>query len=747
MRKLLWFTIGFCVAAAVGVYALALRWYLLAAGVSAVFLGASLVLMLRFPKVRVAAMLLAGCVAGFCFQAGFEGLYLSTARAADEQTFDLSIFATDYSQPSQFGAYVVGRVELNGKQYKVMTYLPERTALSPGDCVSGTFLLRSTLPGCAADSSINRGDGIFLKAYDRSPVSVQPCNRVPLRAIPARMGNYISGMLEAIFPQDVSAFAKALLLGRTEDLSYETDTALKVSGIRHVVAVSGLHVSILFSLVYVTFGRRKWLTALVGMPLLFVFAAVAGFSPSIIRACIMMSLMILALLFERSYDPPTALSFAVLVMLLLNPWSFSDVSFQLSVGCMVGIFLFSDPIKRYLLDKKRLGRWKGLLGKIVGGACAGISISISASIVTAPLCAYYFGMVSLLGILTNLLTLWGISFIFYGIMLCCVVALFHAPLASALAWVFAWPIRYVLAIARIIASLPVAAVYTQSIYVVIWLIFSYLLLAVFLTAKRKNPALLAVLSALMLSIALFASWMEPLEGECRITVLDVGQGQCILLQSEGKNFLVDCGGSHDETAADEAASLLLSQGIARLDGLIITHYDRDHAGGAMYLLSRVKADCLYLPNCADEDGLAEGLYAYPGPVHTVDGDTLVTFGTTKITLIPSKSRLSNNESGMCVLYQTENCDILITGDRSAAGERELIESMTLPELEVLIVGHHGSKYSTSRELLIKTSPEYAIISVGENSYGHPTQEVLQRLRDFGCEILRTDQNGTIIIRR
>jgi competence protein ComEC len=241
--------------------------------------------------------------------------------------------------------------------------------------------------------------------------------------------------------------------------------------------------------------------------------------------------------------------------------------------------------------------------------------------------------------------------------------------------------------------------------------------------------------------------MEPLEGECRVTVLDVGQDQCILLQSEGKNFMVDCGGSDDQNAADEAASLLLSQGISRLDGLIITHFDRDHAGGAMYLLTRVEADCLYLPNCADDDGLGEGLRAYSSAVFTVEADTIVTFGNTKITLIPSKSRLSNNESGLCVLYQTEKCDILITGDRSAAGERELIEAMTLPELEVLIVGHHGSKHSTCRELLIKTSPEYAIISVGENSYGHPTQEVLQRLRDFGCQILRTDQNGTIIIRR
>lgn len=128
-------------------------------------------------------------------------------------------------------------------------------------------------------------------------------------------------------------------------------------------------------------------------------------------------------------------------------------------------------------------------------------------------------------------------------------------------------------------------------------------------------------------------------------------------------------------------------------------------------------------------------------------DTEIIFDDTVITLVPLETGVSKNESGLCILFQTKTCDILITGDCSAAGERELIRHMTLPELEVLIVGHHGSKTSTSRELLIKTSPEIAIISVGaDNSYGHPTDEVLRRLEQYGCRIYRTDLNGTIVYR-
>lgn len=751
MRKLMWFTLGFAVAAAVGSYALAgqlqlhaVEWYLLAAGVCLILLGICLLCMLRLTKARIAAMVCFGCVVGFCFQCGFDWVYLSVARAADEMTLDVSIFASDYAYETDYGCAVEGKVKINGRNYRVVAYLPEDTQMAPGDWVNGSFTLKSTLPGGSKESAYDRGKGVFLKAYPKGDMTVLTPEQMPLGAYPAVIRNYVGNMIRDIFPEDTFAFAKALLLGQTEELDYATDNILKVSGIRHVVAVSGLHVTILFSLVYTLVWRKRWLATLIGLPVLALFAAIAGFSPSITRACVMHGLMVLAMLFDREYDPPTALSAAILTMLALNPWSLTDVGFQLSVGCMAGILLFSEPMKNWLLDKKRLGRFAG---RWKGWFSGGVSISISAGIMTAPLCAYYFDMVSILSLATNLLTLWVISFVFYGIMAVCLVALVNVKIAGAIAWAVSWPIRYVLLVAKGIAAVPVAGIYTKSLYVVLWLVLCYGLLAVFLLMKKKQPLVLGCCAAIGLCVALFASWMEPLTDECRVTVLDVGQGQCILLQSEGRNFLVDCGGSNDEHAADEAAALLLSQGIRRLDGLIVTHYDRDHAAGAEYLLSRVAADALYLPNCADDDGTAAGLYRYTGgEICTVSSDVQVVFGDTKITLVPSQSHLDNNESGLCVLYQTKNCDILITGDRSTAGERELLEHMQLPQLEVLIVGHHGSKYSTCRELLMKTNPQYAIISVGENHYGHPTDEVLQRLQDFGCEIYRTDENGTVVYR-
>ena len=275
-----------------------------------------------------------------------------------------------------------------------------------------------------------------------------------------------------------------------------------------------------------------------------------------------------------------------------------------------------------------------------------------------------------------------------------------------------------------------------------------LLLGVFLLWKKHGVVLICC-STILLCVALVISWLLPLRDACRVTVLDVGQGQCILIQNKGRNYLVDCGGDSDTAAADRAAAALMSQGIYRLDGLILTHYDTDHAGGVSMLLSRVGADALYLPLCLDPAGYGDALQSYDGgTVYSIDTVTTVSFDRAQFTLYPSAMGQSDNESGLCILFQTENCDILITGDRGSAGEWELLQQADLPELELLIVGHHGSKYSTSPELLEKTHPETAIISVSRyNTYGHPSQEVLDRLANIGCTVYRTDEDGDVIFRR
>ena len=296
------------------------------------------------------------------------------------------------------------------------------------------------------------------------------------------------------------------------------------------------------------------------------------------------------------------------------------------------------------------------------------------------------------------------------------------------------------------ASVPLAAVYTKSVYIVVWLALCYGLILVLIFGKGKRPLISLCLVGLGLCVALGLSWVEPMLWDCRVTAVNVGQGQCLILQHKGKTFVVDCGGDYADDAADCAAQSLLSMGIRRIDGLILTHYDADHAGGTAYLLHRIKADALYLPEGEKSAGIIDA--AGDAQVVWIMEDLSLESEGMKITLFAPKSAGSSNESSIAVLFQTEKCDTLITGDMSQLGERLLMRRTSLPELEVLIVGHHGSDSSTSVELLEATSPEVAIISVGkDNRYNHPTQAVLERLEAAGCAIYRTDESGDIIFRR
>lgn len=738
MRKLMWFTIGFGAACGLCAYILPDSWILPGIVLTVALAGAGVFGAKHWKPVRVLVMACFGCALGFSWFLFFENFYLQPARALDGQEREAVITAADYSYETSYGSAVDGVLRIEDKTYQVRVYINEIKEISPGDTISGTFRFRVTAPGSAEETTYHAGKGIFLLGYQRGDITVSEAGEAPWWCYPAIWRQQIKEMLQTSFPKDVFDFTKALLLGDSTDLDYGMDTAFKISGIRHIIAVSGLHISILYSLISFLTARKRWLTALVGFPALALFAAVAGFTPSVVRACIMVGLMILAGLVGREYDPPTELAFACLVMLAANPLVITSASFQLSVGCVAGILLFNAPIQAWQRSYCKKP------GKVQNWFCTSVSVTLSAMSLTTPLSALFFGAVSLIGVVTNLLTLWVVNLVFNGIIVVGLLSLLSVKAASVLGWLLAWPMRYILVTAKGLSALPLAAVYTESVYIVVWLVFCYVLLAVFLVSKQRRPGLLACCGALGLCLALLASWAEPLLDDTRLTVLDVGQGQSILFQNEGKTYLIDCGGDSDTETADIVAQTLLSQGITRLDGIILTHYDRDHAGAVENLLTRVDADLLLLPR---GEGAAEIGDQSENRVF-VEQDLTLTWENTKITIFAPPFSFSENENSLCILLETEKCVILVTGDRSDFGERMLLRHTELPDVDVLIAGHHGSKNSTSDELLQAVTPETVIISVGEgNPYGHPAEELLERLEDFGCTVYRTDLNGTIVYRK
>lgn len=746
MRKLVWLTIGFAAASFAGA-ALYGDWVLFAAVIGLLLTGTLAVLVANYNKGSRILLILLGCALGFGWFYLYDNLFVLIPRAMDGQVLPVQIEASDITYENDYSSNFEGTVAVNGKTYRVKAYLQEKAEIAPGDLVSGTFRFRVTTDGGRDNATYHRTEGIFLLAYAVGAVSVEKAEEVSYEHYPAIWRQRILHRIQEIFPERIDAFASALLLGDRSGIDYELDTAFQVSGISHIIAVSGMHISILFGLIYTLTARKRGLACLMGIPILFLFAALVGFTPSVTRACVMQSLMLIAMLTDREYDPPTALAFAALVMLVANPLTVLSVSFQLSVGCMVGIFLFSERIRQWLQCFPRFRPGKGLWSRIKQGIITSISITMGATAVTTPLVAYHFGCVSLVGMLTNLVTVWVISYIFYGIILCLAVSTISVAVAGSMSWLLYLPIQFVLRTAISLSKLPMAAVYTRDPYVVAWLVGCYVLIGIFLCQKKKQPLLLALCMISTLLFSQVLSWIEPLQDNCRVTVLDVGQGQSVLLQSDGKSFLVDCGGDYSEDAADAAAETLLGQGISRLDGIVVTHYDADHAGGVPYLLSRIQVDMLILPDL--DDPAAQELALYTDRiVQHVSEDMLISYGSTNLTIFAPESRDSDNENSLCILFQREDCDILITGDRSHVGEQALLRDHTIGDVNLLIAGHHGAATSTGEQLLASAKPERVAISVGAgNRYGHPSEDVLKRLQAFGCEIYRTDLHGTIIYRR
>ncbi len=746
MRKLMWFTIGFGAACALCAYLWLTGPLWLPMLLCAILFAGAVALSFRFRWVRCVAAVCIGCATGFLWFQCYSTVYLSQAAELDGKLGSTTAYCTDYSYETNYGTAVEGILRLNGKPYRAKFYVNGKVEMEPGDVLQGVFEFRVTTPDGADEPTAHQGKGIFLLAYQEEDAQLLKLAQPPRWSYAARFKRSVTNILDRYFPSDAVGFARALLLGDRTGIDYETNTSFKLSGISHIIAVSGLHVSILFTLINLLCFKRRWLVALIGIPALVCFAAVTGFSPSVTRACIMQCLMILAMLINREYDGPTELAFSCLVMTVVNPLVITSVSFQLSVGCMVGIFLFSRKISAHFTEKlitKNHGRFKKFKRWFAGS----IAVTLSAMVTTTPLVALHFGAVSLVGVLTNLLTLWVIAFIFYGIILVCLLGTFWSSAASFVAAAVAWPIRYVIGVSRFLAAFPLSAVYTASVYIVIWLVFCYALLAVFLFSPKRRPLTLLCCGVIGLCLALGASWLEPLMDDCRMTVLDVGQGQCILLQSEGKTYLVDCGGSDAEEAADFAAARLLSQGVFRLDGVILTHFDMDHSGGMGYLLSRIPADTLFVPECTDENGVRNALAPLVNQVIDLRTNVILTYGDTELSIFGPVVPDSGNESSLAVLFRHEDCDILITGDRSSFGERILLKTADIPQVDILVAGHHGSKNSTCNELLQAIMPKIAVISVGQNHYGHPAQEVLDRLAAVGCAVYRTDLHGNIVFRR
>lgn len=749
MRKLAWFAFSFGGAAAIYVALQKPLWGFLLGGVCAVVFIAALLKKKDWSPAAVAAL---GLAVGLLWSAAFDLWFMAPVRSLDGETASFTALLRDDLQPTDHGSRVYADAEIEGHSCRLLLYLDDMPEARAGDALELSAQLR--LPGGEDYDLYYRSLGVDLIAYARPGETVIPAEGLRLKTLPLLLRRAVKDKIGELFPADTEPFVRALIIGDRSGLSFSQKNALSVSGIAHTVAISGMHIAVLMGLVMLLCGRRPGLCAAIGIPVVILFTLMVGAVPSVMRAAVMQIILLLAPLLRRENDPPTSLAAAMLVILVPNPWTVANLSFQLSFASMAGILLLSGRVNRLLSVPKVIQRAMRVpvlrqLTQYVNGTVASTSGAVC---FTVPLISWQFGNVSLMSVVTNLLTLWAVTLVFQGALIACLLGFVWMWPAKLLAGVLSILVRYILGVAGLITKLPMAAVYTDNVYIIIWLAFVYLLLLAFFFMGRKQLLSYGCVSVLSLCFCIFLGYFDGGDLSLRMTMLDVGQGQCLVFQDSGVTLLYDCGGDSAAQAGETASRYLLSQGIGKVDVLVLSHYDMDHAGGVCHLMERTPVDLLYLPDIPCETDVRQEIEAtaarYQTDIYYVTEDQLLTIGDSRVRVYAPVTVTKANDASLALLYTQGSYDILATGDMSSSAERMLLTENSFPNIEILVAGHHGAKTSTCDTLLELTRPDTVLISAGEdNRYGHPAQETLNRIEDFGAEIVRTDLSGNITVGR
>jgi len=535
---------------------------------------------------------------------------------------------------------------------------------------------------------------------------------------PARLKRHAVAAMREALPPVSAALLAGLLLGERTDLPPDVDAAFRRAGVYHVLAVSGFNVALVASTVWalLALARAPRRVAALGALVVVVgFAAVAGPQPSVLRATLMAVLVLLALLLERDASVLNGLALAAAVILAARPADLHDPGFQLSFAATAGIVL--APMPR-------------------GRLAAAVAVSAAAQLAVLPISLAHFNQLSTIGVLANLgvVPLAGLATVL-GL-----VAVAAGLVSEALAgWLFAaaWPVLLLLrGVVAAAAAVPGGVIHVPAPGP--HAIAGYVgALALGLSAWRLRETRLGLarrlgIGAIALAAAgvLVTSWpaLRPADGRLRITVLDVGQGDAIVVEGpDGRTVLIDAGagGPYRLDAGERVvAPFLWNRGILRLAAVVVTHGDADHAGGMAAVRERFTVRERW------DGAVGAGPLALGGAV---------------ITPLATAAE-GRNDAARVLRVDFGLVSVLLASDVEAAGERALVASGAPLGATVLKVPHHGSRTSSSAALLAAVHPSVAIVSVGRrNPYGHPDAGVIARLATTGADIYRTDRDGALLL--
>ena len=695
---------------------------------------------------RRAALMGAGLAAALCWDAAWTRLVRLPWEGMSGETRELCMEAADYAVETDYGCRVEVRLPEGGLWGRAVYYGGDSLLdLEPGERFTGRVSVSDTSNRQGKELTSLTSRGVYALLYGKGEALREAGRAGSPLYLPQRLAKRVAETVDEVFPERTRAFMKAILLGDRWELTVEDETALSEAGLMHVTAVSGLHCAFLLALLTFLIGRNHLrLLSGAAIPVLALYAMVTGLSPSVVRACLMLLIALLAPLFERENDSLTTTSLALFLILFVQPAAAKSVSLQLSFAAILGLVLVTERLYEAARERKRSRAAWFLIGSF--------SATAGALLFTAPLTAVYFNSLVLVSPLSNLLCLWVTALIF-GLGLAAVAAGFvYLPAARLLALAPHSGALYLLSAAKLLSGLPNHAVYFSNNYLRLWIVYVYAMLTVCVLARRGRGrwVMTGVLAALTLALSLWLNALPFRGGGLHIVALDVGQGQSVLLYSDGAAALIDCGSSSYLDAGDRAADYLQSVGVRKVDYILLSHYHDDHCDGLPSLLARVKVGRLLAPDIEPGDELRasvlETAERYGVPVTFVRERRVYPLGEAELTVYPPVTEGDMNEECLAAVCTAGDFDALFTGDMDADTEYRLAVTYPLPDVEMMMAGHHGSRYSNGGDLLAEVKPELAVVScAADNRYGHPHADALRRLEEAGAKVYRTDQQGNIHI--
>jgi len=557
------------------------------------------------------------------------------------------------------------------------------------------------------------------------------------------------------FPTDEGAVLKAFVTGDSSDVSKNIEESFSNSGLSHILAVSGLHVSVFISLVVsllrlFNISKRKEMIFSVIAAFFFVFFT--GASVSALRAGILAVIALVAKLIYRKSDSLTTLSLAAAMLSAFDPLVVYSASFMLSFSATAGILLFYNTISDFFSKLYKRLDGKSFIFKVSRNVCDSFAVGLSAQIFTTPLLVYLFSGFSAMSIISTMFVTPFLPFLLAGGILFIATSFINGTV-SMLFGGFAYMLaKLLLWISDYFGGFSFSKVLFGEITPFLLLMYGlFILLAMSIFKKHKAFYITAIISLSALSCIGVINKAVNYE-TAQVSFINVGQGDCALFKAPGGcDVWIDAGGYYQSNGTGEyiIAPYLLKHGVTDVEYVILSHTHSDHIVGLYGLLDKLKIDNLIIPygQLDTEDGKEIIKKAKEKGVNVINftaGDKIIISDKIQfLALSPDENQGKFAESiddlGIVIRLDYGKSSFLFTGDITSDIEKHLIKRYPDKlKADVLKVAHHGSKHSTSQEFIDVVMPKYSYIPVGNNTYGHPTPEVIKTLKNSGSEVYRAD---------